>query len=151
MNEDLYRWIVNSVYKHFRSSLLPDYCYIQNEARPKDEPTVRYEFRMIGPDFAENGSEYTVNITVNLVVRSENRATGPTQHTNRVGKALTIFGCIPIKRYGHIPTDDHVQIGVFQRKSELNTTHFDVIEPVANIVLSTIEAEYTAHIRKGSL
>lgn len=151
MNSDLNRWLVNSVYKHFRENLKPDYCYIQGEIRPKDEPVVRYEFRMIGPDWTENGSEYIISLTVNLVIRSDIRATGPNQHTLRVGKALPVFSCIPINRYGHIPTDDQSRVGVLQRGAKLDTTHFDVIDPVANITLSTLEAEYVAHIRKGSL
>lgn len=148
MNEALNRWVFNSVSKHFRDGL--SNVIVQGDLRVAAEPAERYEVRFLGPDWSENGSEYIVKLTVNVVIRSANTKESPTRHNNRIGAVLPLLSCIRIKRYGAQPTDDQTSVDVFTRMGDVRTTPFDVVDPVSKIMLTTLECDFVATVSKDA-
>lgn len=151
MNEKLNRWVHNSTVKYFKDSLATSTLIAQGEPRTGEEPSERYELRCLGPDWSENGSEVMIHLTVNIVIRSANTKAAPTNHNNRIGKVLPYLKCFPIKKYGGQPTDDDSFVDTFQRQGDVRTTHFDVVEPVSKIMLTTLECDFVATVSKDAL
>jgi len=149
MDENMSRWIMASVAKHFdaRHSTIP--MYIEGQPRViKNDAVEHFELRQDGPDCTEVSKDYwrcyiEINILV-MMAKSKTDAYRIRRLTGIIQKAFT--KCIEVYRYGDGILDDKSYIGTLKllqgQGEKLQTAHFGQIGSSTNQEQAIVEGHY---------
>lgn len=156
INKHWNRWLMSSVYDHFKKGLTdvqPDQVMTINfdsedtqVSSGKGTKRDSIEFKHLGPDFQYvTGNECNVVISINLLVVTYTDLRDPFRHMNNVGLAQSLFApCIPVYRHGPYPdTDDKSYLTQLTTEpNSVKTTNFGAYDPVTRVLRTTVEATY---------
>ncbi len=150
MNENSTKWVVLSLAKYLTEFLAPDYVWIIGTRRPNtDLSPDRFEIKYLGPDIIGQQRNYTkLELAVNCQIITLLDPMLIDRHLYRVGRAQKMLTtCIPTYRYGsNEDTDDKSEYFPLQRKKEITTTCFGVLDPSSSSERTTVEATYFVEI-----
>jgi hypothetical protein len=120
-NENWSRWIFASASKHFYDGINSDVpLFIEGQDRTKFADLLnKAEFRINGPSFEELSKNYwKLDCEINVVLQT---AKTKELHTKEklVGKIVSTFTNINVKRYGDGLSDDNTYLGCLQLKGQV--------------------------------
>lgn len=152
INRHWQRWIMSSVYDHFKKGCAPIKLNIDSED-PISKDTFNkidsFEFKHLGPDFEPKPSnEYEVNLGINIMVVTMFSPKEQFKHLNNVGLAQSLFTpCLSVYKYGpYKDVDDKSFLTRLELVTGIKTTEFGNLDPVTRITRTTVEGHYYAVI-----
>jgi len=153
-NPNWNRWIMSSVYDHFKKGSSPIKVNFDGEDPISAHPPTKnqkdsVEFKHLGPDFDFNTeNDCSVYLKINLMVVTYMDIRMPYKHQDQVGAAQYLFDtCIGLYKYGpNVGIDTKAKFGSLQLVTGIMTTPFGTLDPVTRILRTTIEGEYTTDL-----
>ena len=148
INKHWQRWIMSSVYDHFKKGCVPIKMHIDGEDPISAENFNKidsFEFKHLGPDFDPKPSrEYEVHLGVNIMVVSTFDPKEPFKHLNNVGLAQSLFTpCLTVYKYGpYRDVDDKSYLTRLELIAGVKTTAFGNLDPVTRVTRTTVEGHY---------
>lgn len=145
--ENLPRWIVASINKHFNSYKGSYPLYFEG-AEKMDDPAVGFELRIDGPSI-QNPSKghFIVTVEINMVVTTMRDEQDHYKHQRAVGVACTGFTeSINIFKFGDGLKDDGNLLACLtlqsQGREKIVVSNFGLIYPTLGAMQSTVEGHY---------
>lgn len=156
INKNWNRWLVSSVYDHFKKGLVigktDQTLFINFDGEDpqttsgKGNKQDSLEFKYLGPDFDYvTVNECDVKFTFNIMIVTYADIKDPFKHMNNVGLAQSLFTpCILIHKFGPYPdVDDKSYVTTLTTEpNSIKTTNFGAYDPVIRIYRTTVEASY---------
>lgn len=156
LNQNLIRWIIASISKHFDDRRQGMTLFIEGQIR--DTRTLKdfIELRIDGPYLTELSKGFwNVYIEINVLVQSAQDQTNYHRIYNSVGVVVAAFEqAISIFKYGSGAGDDGSLVGCMkllgdkEARERIQVSHFGQVEPDIGIFQSTVEAHYETQIRE---
>jgi len=156
LDQNLERWIIASVSKHFDDRRQGIAMFIEGQLR--DTRTLKdfFELRIDGPYLTELSKGYwDVYIEINALVQASQDQADYHRIYKTAGIVRAAFtNTIGIFKFGDGAGDDQSQIGCLtllgdkEKRERIQVSHFGQVEPDTGIFQSTVEAHYEAQIRE---
>lgn len=154
IQEELVRWIIASISKHFDDRKGSIDLFIEGQIRDTSDLKDFAELRIDGPYITEvSNGFYRIYVEINVLVQSSFDQQNYHRIYNTVGKIVTIFEkTISIFKYGTGSNDDDSLLlclnllGDIGKRERIQVSHFGQIEPKTGIYQSTVEAHYVANV-----
>jgi len=156
LNQNLTRWIIASISKHFEDRKQSLTVFIEGQIRKTRELLDFLELRIDGPNQTELSKGFwQVYVEINVLVQSAQNAANYHRIYNSVGIAVAAFTqSISILKLGTAVGDDGSLVGCLnlqgdkEARERIQISHFGQVEPETGIFQSSVEGHYVATLRE---
>ena len=156
LNQNLPRWIIASVSKHFDDRRQGIPMFIEGQIRDTRTEKDFIELRIDGPYYTEVSKGFwNVYIEINVLIQAAQDQADYHRIYRSAGIVAAAFEhAISIFKFGDGVGDDDSLIGCMhllgdkEKRERIQISHFGQVEPETGIFQSTVEAHYEAQLRE---